>query len=166
MLTRDEEHVDERAHDFFKLNYCSGGMKWCWDNFSKGARPTRIVSAGNSQFCAYCGRQALPLQKSLRDNYNYSEKYVVWGYTCVCKSAMDEVEIEGLIKEVQERANKEIRQLKNVLPKTNPDILSEIIDRHIKKVKDSVQSNPDSEFFYGSYLNDIGIKIKRGDEDV
>ena len=84
------EYCDPRARRHFSSGFVGKthgengtGYKTSWDSMSE-ASPTAVhILDSDRCYCAYCGQRAFPIQR---------EDYSVYGFCCVCKDAMDEVE--------------------------------------------------------------------------
>lgn len=139
-FTRDDSHVDERSYNFFSYGYGRSGYAYRWNSTAIGLTPTLTLSVGGSQFCAYCGKRALPIQQEIRDPCR-STHYVDVGHCCVCKEAMDELEIKDKILTLIEKQAGELKDLKATLPKINPAVaiglLSLKTEEMIKRINKS-----------------------------
>lgn len=133
----DEEHVDERAKEFFSWQYGRNGSHKGWDSTKEGLRPTATLGGNNSwRACAYCGRQALPIQMKrwvmMEDKYEYINK----GHCCVCKDAMDELEMMEQVDIINRQFQKALSKCHSAMPKTNPAVLLALMDKaHEEKKK-------------------------------
>lgn len=138
--TRDEEHVDERARSFFSYGYTGkeGGYSHTWNSLAEGIRPTTVIQSdsGMSGVCAYCGRVALPIQ-GRRAGYSRmgEDTYYDKGKCCVCKDAMDELEMQDQIDEITKQFKAALRCCREAMPKKNPDVLLAMMDNRLKESK-------------------------------
>lgn len=159
---REQEHVDERAYKFFSYGY-SGKYKYHWKSTSEGLRPTAVLEHGHFYpVCAYCGRQALPIQGE-RKNHSYmgSTSYYDKGHCCVCKDAMDELECKDKATEIREKMNRLLVELNNAKPKINPDVVEAMIQE--RAARDLKELNREKECGWGIHhqLDGLGIKLKK-----
>jgi hypothetical protein len=154
------ENIDERAKKFFRYSYIgkntaganSEGCRYNWNSTHEDLTPTRIYSVGGSLYCAYCNQKAYPIQAGLTNNYHpTTSNYQPTGYTCVCKKAMDEVELSKRI----EAANQDYRQLLSKL-RSEYD-LSEDLDGRTQKFVDYVSKDLNIVEFVKSYRMDKAI---------
>ena len=167
---RDEEHVDERAKGFFSWSYGRGNTRG-WDSTKEGLRPTATIGSGDGfRACAYCGRQALPIQEKRWDNFEERYEYVKKGHCCVCKDAMDELEMMDQVDIITKQFNAAISKCHQAMPKTNPDVLFALVDRQHEEKKKSLRFwNNDGRISPHS-LSDFNMNLKgsryaNGDED-
>lgn len=132
---RDERHVDERAYPFFTYSY--GGNR-SWNSTKEGIRPTTVIQSrsGNLCVCVYCGRIALPIQ-GRRDNYSRmgEEVYFDKGHCCVCKDAMDELEMQDQIAIIREQYKEALHLCGQAMPKRNPNVLLAMMDSQLEEQK-------------------------------
>lgn len=129
---KDEDHVDERAYPFFSTVYGKDGWVSDWNPTKTGLRPTKTVMIGDygTPVCAYCGRVALPIQD--RSTLNFK------GHCCVCKDAMDEVEIKVEVKKMKEKFDRVIREAYSSLPEANEIVLQNVIEQKAKQEIDTL----------------------------
>lgn len=138
--SRYEEHVDERAYGFFS-SFCVGdGWVYEWNPTKPGLLPTKMLKDGDgydSPVCAYCGRLGLPIQDP---NYNFK------GHCCVCKDAMDELEIKGEKRKLQEKFEDILKGIDEALPKINGEVIELLIqkrrDDEIKGMQSGFSEKP------------------------
>lgn len=130
--SKDEEHVDERAYPFFSTVYGKDGWVSDWDSTKPGLRVTKTVMIDNygTPVCAYCGRVGLPIQD--RSTLNFK------GHCCVCKDAMDEVEIKTEVKKIKEKFDNLLEEMYRSLPEPNEIVLQYVIERKAKQEIDSL----------------------------
>lgn len=77
---RDEDHVDERAYKFFSWSYGRNGGQAGWNSTKEGLRPTATLGSPRGfRACAYCGRQALPIQKKGYSHRTGQDEYKSMG---------------------------------------------------------------------------------------
>lgn len=147
-----EDHVDERSYEFFMFDYQG---KKTWNSQAEGAKPTLTIdarSSGGSIVCGYCGRKALPIQNHILR---------VMGHCCVCKDAMDQLEIENEEEKVKEEMEKLLDKLREVKPKLNKEILKltmqEVMKEEIRRMENG---------FFSTNENRFGIQINNGEDYV
>ena len=164
-LSKNDEHVDERAYPFFSYQYSGSGKRdWSWNSLSDGLRKTTVLTIGYEKVCAYCGRRALPIQKSVSSAYMGTE-YHDMGECCVCKDAMDELEIKDKVKELRKEMEQAIRRLESIAPPINPDVVSALIDANADHLKKEVERNREYGGVSPYTLDQAGIKIREGDTE-
>lgn len=151
MAIRDYSYCDARASKYFRL----GG----WDSTS-GAKATKMISVdGYSHVCAYCGNRGLPLQPYFTGRLRLGCDTTVTGYTCVCKDAMDQLEIEEQVAQLKHKQQEELRLLLEKMPEVNKEVVSKIIkskaDELIKAAQRGNVHTRDMERF--------GLQIVKGD---
>lgn len=139
--SRDEEHVDERAYGFFSSVYGSNGWVYDWNPTKPSLRPTKTLKDEDgygNPVCAYCGRLGLPIQDP--NNYNFK------GHCCVCKDAMDELEIKEEKRKLQEKFNDILQGIDEALPKINGEVIELLIqkrrDDEIKAMQSGFSEKP------------------------
>lgn len=157
---RDEEHVDERAWNFFSWSYGRGNTRG-WDSTKEGIRPTATLGSGNGfRACAYCGRQALPIQERKYSHRTGQDEYISKGHCCVCKDAMDEVDMMVQIDIITKQFKSAISKCHQAMPKTNPEILFALVDKQHEEKKKSLRFwNNDGRISPHS-LNDFNMNLK------
>lgn len=160
-----ESHVDPRAYKSFRFDgRGKNGAEYSWDGTSEEAKETLTLTLeeiSGYPICAYCCRQALPIQKNLR---RYDD-YRTTGYGCVCKKAMDEVDVREKIKQEEEKHYKKIRSIQARGPVVNKRAVKLLIDRKTKDIHS--QLNEDNRFFsMHRVLKSAGINVlgRKGDE--
>jgi len=160
---REEEHVDERAWKFFSYGY-SGEYSYHWKSTSEGLRPTAVLQCGYTYpVCAYCGRQALPIQGEHRgpDGSWGSTSYYDRGHCCVCKDAMDELEYKDKENEIRDKMNQLISDLRKVSPAVNPEVVKALVEERAEQdLKELEKHTKRSCGFHPSKLDALGIKLK------
>lgn len=163
---RDQEHVDERAYPFFSYGY-SGEYNYHWKSTSEGLRPTAVLEqCHNYPVCAYCGRQALPIQGE-RKNYSSmgSTSYYDKGHCCVCKDAMDELECKDKEDEIREKMTELLRSVRQAMPKVNPDVVEALIKERMARDLKELTRNKDRGWDIDNQLDGFGIEMKRERND-
>ncbi len=146
-------YADPRSHKFFTRGFVGSkageeGTNYStyWNSHSETVPTTVYSLRSDAHVCAWCGNRPFPLQDAYLD---------VIGYICVCKDAMDEVELiaeyQALLKE-QAQAR---QALKDKLPKPSQVVLDMVVDKTIAKIKDDLARN----FFVDSALDSLDIKL-------
>lgn len=149
-----DEHVDERASKFFSWGWAgSEGRSSFWNSRADNLVPTVTLSNKlNIPVCAYCGRQALPIQKRASH-----EEYYTTGYCCVCKDAMDELEVKAKIKEVIEKMERVVEDLEKSAPKVSKDVLKKLLEEKNKRSLDLLERD----HYPTDYLaEELGFSLK------
>lgn len=132
------DYADLRAHKFFERYFVgetNGENNSCyktgWDSTS-GAKPTQYVTYndGHSRACSYCGNRPFPIQSNIGDDIS--------GYSCVCKAAMDEVEWQAKLHELELRHAKERHELCKTAPQPDPKVLVNIVTKVAKGITDDL----------------------------
>jgi len=159
---RDEEHVDERARQFFQWGYSGDGNSYHWNSLAKGLKPTLTLESRLGNYCGYCGRRALPIQGEKGDLYSRDKKYFSKGHCCVCRDAMDELEIEHQKEQLIDKMNQALSQLNSVKPEVNHEVMTSLVQAEAEqKIKEIHQARSRSHFWPPS---NTGIKIVKGGE--
>lgn len=122
--------------------------RYSWDS-QCGQKKTTMVDG----YCAYCGNRGLPLQP-LIDIYR---DFTVLGHTCICKDAMDELELKDAVNQVRIKAEKEIQALEDKMPKINPKVIKTLAEDKLKSSLKHIERGFCSE----SILNDLNITLER-----
>jgi len=162
-----EAHVDPRAYKSFRASGMGrGGSMYSWDGTCDDAKETltlELPGVSGYPICAYCCRQALPIQKNLR---RYDD-YRTTGYGCVCKKAMDEVAIREKIEQEEEKHRKKISAIKARGPVINKKAVKLLIDRKTKDIYRDFNEDDGRFFSMSRTLDRAGIKVlgAAGDED-
>lgn len=163
---REQEHVDERAYKFFSYGY-SGEYRYHWKSTSEGLRPTAVLEhAHHYPVCAYCGRQALPIQGE-KKNHSYmgSTSYYDKGHCCVCKDAMDEIECKDKEDEIRGKMNRLIADLRKVSPKVNPEVVKAMVEERAARDLKELERNIKQSWGVYHQLDSLGIKLKVDDQE-
>lgn len=157
---RDEEHVDERARSLFSWSYGCRGQAG-WNSTKEGLRPTATLGAGDGlRACAYCGRQALPIQKREYSHLTGQDEYKKIGHCCVCKDAMDELDMVDQIDIITKQFNAALSKCHQAMPKTNPEVLFALVDKQHEEKKKSLRFwNNDGRISPHS-LSDFNMNLK------
>lgn len=171
MTRRNEEHVDKRSHKYFHHIYGRDGYVWEYSSTS-GAKPTKVVSVKGfyHKYCAYCGRQALPIQGECEKGRGFFVGYYDIGHCCVCKGAMDEVEYEDQLNELKKKHEQELKELENLKPKMNQEVISSLVkksfqEKHAQLEKD-LQHCEKYGYMSESTLTMVGVTIVEGNKNV
>lgn len=149
-----EEYVDERAYDYFSWGYTGKeeGHKYHW-NSQCGAKETMMVKACSRLVCAYCGRRGFPLQPLIAKG-----DYHTYGYTCVCKDAMDSLEVVKKIQEILDDAYELAKEMRSTqMPKINPDVVKKALQDKTDRLLKDLERNKGRHCQYT--LEEAGIEI-------
>ncbi|QYC52606.1 hypothetical protein [Salmonella phage SSBI34] len=124
------EYVDERAKGYFRIGYTGrNDYRYHWDS-QCGAKETLMIVDAGTPICAYCGNRGLPLQP----NIQYGD-YDTVGHTCVCKDAMDSLEVEMKIQNVLDDAYEESQRIRReCMPKINPDVARKVLNNKTERL--------------------------------
>lgn len=156
-----EEHVDERAHKFFSWMYGRNGQHKGWDSTKEGLRPTATLGKGDRmRACAYCGRRALPIQKKQYSHRTGLDEYKNIGHCCVCKEAMDELDMVDQIDIITKQFNAALSKCQQAMPKTNPAVLLALMDKELEEKKKSLSFWTDDGRLPAHALADVGFNVK------
>lgn len=158
---RNEHHVDERAYKFFSYGY----PKYHWMSITEGLRPTAVlVSKHTCPVCAYCGRQALPIQGEHRDSFG-SPSYYDKGHCCVCKDAMDELECKDKEEEIRGKMNRLLADLRGISPRVNPEVAKAMVQARAERDLKEIEGNVKRSWGIQHRLKDYGINLVGNEED-
>ena len=123
------DYADERSHKFFTLYYVgpSNGedgtaYKTMIDTRHEDLKPSKNY---RGRCCAYCGQMVYAIQP---DHMGFE----ITGYFCVCKDAMDEVELNAAIEELEQKHSEELLQLKKKAPKPSVKVKRRLIEHELK----------------------------------
>lgn len=123
------EHADPRSYKFFHSYYVGvggneegGKMSTHVDTRHEELKPTEHY---RGLWCAYCGHRVYSIQPR-------SLGYDISGYFCVCKDAMDEIEISDKLRELKEKYREEKSKLEMSLPKKSVEVKRKLIDKALK----------------------------------
>lgn len=157
----NEDHVDERSWKFFSWMYGADGNHKGWDSTKEGIRPTATIGANDTwRACAYCGRQALPIQKRKYSHRTGRDEYTTIGHCCVCKDAMDELEMADQMDIITKQYRAAIRKCRGAMPKTNPAVLIALIDKAHEEKKKNLDFWIRDDRIPEHALNDVGFYLK------
>lgn len=139
--SRDEEHVDERAYPFFSYGYTGQpGHNYHWNSLTKGLQPTTVIGGDHAPVCVYCGRLALPIQGETAGYSRMgSPDYYNKGHCCVCKEAMDELEMVAQMAAIKDQLEKALIACRAAMPKRNPQVLLALMDRAAQEAKKDIE---------------------------
>lgn len=115
------------------------GDGYTWDSTHPELEPTSTFTIGYSQnFCSYCCSKAYPIQAGLKGKtYLDHRDYSVTGYCCICEGAEKEKELKIRLKELQNKHDQEMLQLKKeYIPYMKQDKEKRIIIEQKYKLKD------------------------------
>lgn len=157
----DQEHVDERAYKFFSYMYGRNGHHKGWDSTKEGLRPTATLGKSDRmRACAYCGRRALPIQKKQYSHRTGQDEYKNIGHCCVCKEAMDELDMVDQIDIITRQFNAALSKCNQAMPKTNPAVLLALMDKELEEKKKSLSFWTDDGRLPAHALADVGFNVK------
>jgi hypothetical protein len=112
---KNDENLNFRPREHFKymFTYSScwknkGETAYFWNTTNDTAIETRTVTIGSDEYCPYCGRKALSLQRAIKTFDNYS----ITGYCCLCEGALAEIEYRKKEQELLVRYEKERSDLR------------------------------------------------------
>lgn len=131
------DYADERSYDRFSRGFVGSSHGDDGSNYRSSwnsqcdAEPTKMIHMRSRPVCAYCGNVGFPLQPHIERFRDYE----VTGYTCVCKGAMDEVEWKHDLCEMEKKHREELQALERCEPKSNPDVIKNIITRLTSKLE-------------------------------
>lgn len=146
-----EEYVDERAYDYFRWGYTGKqGNQYSWDS-QCSAKKTLMINE-YYPVCAYCGRRGLPLQPHIAQG-----DYLTYGHTCVCKDAMDSLEVANKIQEILDDAHELAKEMRRTqMPKVNPDVVRKVLQEKTDRLLKDLSRNEGR----GAHtLEEAGIKL-------
>lgn len=156
-----EDHVDERAQKFFSWMYSRNGQHKGWNSTEEGLRPTATLGKGDRmRACAYCGRRALPIQKKQYSHRTGQDEYKNIGHCCVCKEAMDELDMVDQIDIITRQFNAALSKCQQAMPKTNPAVLLALMDKELEEKKKSLSFWTDDGRLPAHALADVGFNVK------
>lgn len=151
------ENCDPRAHKFFHTvvvgqNFGEDGTayKTTWDNDHAEARPTPVFVIDHYRYCQFCNEQALPLQPNIRH-----DDYGITGYACVCKDAMDWVDVEKALEDLADRYEKERLVIEAKRPRATEEAKLNAAIRHLKST---------SGLSLEKLVREIGVMVDKGGE--
>lgn len=124
------DYADPRAKKF--VRYFHDGEPY-FENDHKDLIPTKTIAIGHYDYCVYCSNQALSIQSNIPFSYE------ITGKTCICKGAMDEIEMKQKIKSIKDElqafkndTENKIKQIEKQHYIDNPDTAEELV----KRIKD------------------------------
>lgn len=138
-----DDQIDERAIKYLHRDWTKPeGQRYDW-NSSCGAMPTLMLRPEGVGYglpvCAYCGRQGLTLQRHIRTRGDYS----VTGHACICKDALDSLDIQESIEELEKKHEQEMRELKRKIPTVNKEVIKRMMeDQFIASMKAIERGGP------------------------
>lgn len=157
------DYCDERAEKYFERGFVGSSSgengtpyKYHW-NSTSGAKETKMVVFGYQEhICAYCGNKGFPLQPRFKGSFSRDSDSTVTGYACVCKDAMDEVEIKEKLQILKAKHHAEEALLANRLPQVSKKVLKDVVNLKAKNLKEDI----DRSFCYEHNLSELNINIK------
>lgn len=133
-----------------------------FDTSHNDTTPTQTVKIGYYNYCVYCSRLALPIQGGLKNTTRETRRhanYDTTGYMCVCKGAMDEIqlnkdtqEIKNKLEEFKQTCEDEIGNLRSTHTLNNPNTASELVERIIKEKISKIDTIQDLQEFARTLL--------------
>lgn len=156
------DYCDPRAEKHYVNSFVgskhgdNGSMYGYRYDSTSGGKPTKMVHTSRyGRLCAYCGENGLPLQPFFKGSFNPDSDDRVVGYMCVCKDAMDELEIEQAIKDLRAKQAQEMKNLEDTMPKPSNSVLSKVMAYRLKVLTEEVESgNLEA-------LESFGVYVKR-----
>ena len=133
------EYADQRAHKHFHRGFVGSkhgdnGTQYStsWDALSEAVPTTyHTYDNGHARVCVFCGNRPFPIQDHVGG--------AVLDYACVCPKAMDEVDWKKDFNALLMKQNREREELRKKAPKTNPEVLTKIVQRVTAKIVDEVE---------------------------
>ncbi len=132
------DYADERSYKYFTRGFVGSShgddgssyrMSW---NSRCDAEPTKMIQGiCYHPVCAYCGNQGLPLQPYIDTHRDYT----ITDYTCVCKSAMDEVDWRQQVAELENKHHEEMSALNQSQPKPDLSIVKNILKKELAEAE-------------------------------
>jgi hypothetical protein len=147
------EQADPRAQKFFHTVFvgtsCKGadssGHKRSWDSDHEELAGTPCHAYDVSgRYCVFCGAHSLPIQGNLRrvcfKSLRNDSDYKITDWTCVCKEAMDWLEVAAEVKALEEKYELEKEKLLATRPKFNQQVSVDLVRKaseyQIKQLQD------------------------------
>lgn len=132
------DYADERSYRNFTRGFVGSthgdngsSYRTSW-NTQCDAEPTKMILTYGRPVCAYCGHEGLPLQPYIEEG-----DYQVYGYTCVCKGAMDEEAWQQEQATLISNHQKEMELLLERKPKTNPAVIKGLINTLTRRLQEA-----------------------------
>lgn len=110
-----------------------------------------VVLHRDRPVCAYCGNKGFPLQPHISRH----DDYRITGYTCVCKDAMDSLDIEEQVEAMKVRHRKELEELLSKKPKENKDVVKAVARLAVNNLLEDIDKHNDKDA-----LSALGIKFE------
>lgn len=136
------DYCDERARKFFRRGFDGSpeGIIY-FDTDHELLRETKTL---NGEICCYCGNRALAIQANLRSKNRLhipKSDYDVTGWTCCCKSAMDEYDFQDQVKALEARHRAEFMELLDAAPTQNQEVIQKYVERVLADNQERVVSD-------------------------
>lgn len=147
---KDRSEVDERARDYFRYGSNGSELRFYWDS-ECGAPTSPMIIDRSTSYCVFCGERGLPLQPWIKKCKDYS----ITGYTCICKDALDYLDILKEEKDLRDKMFKEIKDIRGKAPSPN----KEVIHRIVKKRAEAVLNNVMEGWSGGDALEGLGVHL-------
>lgn len=155
------DYCDDRAkkhyvHSFVGSRHGDNGSMYAYryDSTSGGKETKMIRTSRYRCVCAYCGEVGLPLQPFFKGSFNPDSDSTVTGYMCVCKDAMDQLEIEESIRQLRIKQANDMKELERTLPKPSSEVLAKVMANRIKTLTEEIESGNFTE------LDRLGIEVR------
>lgn len=156
------DYCDKRAKKYFSRGFVGHshgedgtGYRYSWDS-SSGASPTKMITGIGNPRCAYCGNEGLPLQPYFTASFDPDCNTTITGYACICKDAMDQLEVEDKLDQMALRHASEVRELQQQLPNVNKIVLKKLLDEKVKRQKEEI----DRGFLDEKHYKKFGLEIE------
>jgi len=121
------KHCDKRAEKFFNEAYIgtsenarkngANEQGYCinWNSSHEDLIPTSSFRIDSDYYCVYCANKMYPIQDGLRrrgfGEYPSHQDYEVTGHACVCKHAMNEIEMNRKLNELKEQCQENCNEI-------------------------------------------------------
>lgn len=155
------DYCDDRAKKHYKNYFVgsdhgdNGSMYGYRYDSASGGKATKMIHLSRYRcVCAYCGEVGLPLQPFFKGSFNQDSDTTVTGYMCVCKDAMDQLEIEESIRQLRAKQANDMKELESTLPKPAPEVLAKVMANRIKTLTEEIESGNFTE------MDRLGINVR------
>lgn len=154
------DYCDVRAEKYFHTCFVGSShgekgtpYRTSWDSTS-GALPTTMIKSDyNRPLCAYCGNKGFPIQPFFTGSFEADSDSSVTGYACVCKDAMDLLEIKDQIKALEKIQKEQMNDLVKTLPKVNNKVLRAVVSKKATEIEQEIMHNGET----SPSLDSLGI---------
>lgn len=141
------DYCDPRAEKHYVNSFVgsdrgdNGSMYGYRYDSTSGGKPTKMVHTSRyGRVCAYCGHQGLPLQPYFKGSFNPDSDDTVTGHMCICKDAMDELDINQAIRELKAKQAREMADLVNSAPKPSNKVLGVVLAHRVKVLTEEIDA--------------------------